>query len=302
MMKKAKVLLVSAIFTMSSMGGAASITESSDKTKSDNKKGQLLNIAMGGANLYQAKVCFSQCSASGGGCCAMAPVFLLMGIQNLQQAGAQGKTAGQAAGAVGLTDAGLGSSDYDPEAIKQLENDPEYREGKDFVATVANGGANFTYDPKTNSVTTAKGNKIKGSDLNSTSGMAAAGMPKGAIDLLSSMESDILAKAQKKVDKMGRGSSTNVLAGEESGGGGSGGDGITSGSGDEASHGVAGAAGGTGLGIDRDPAQVAGMQKNYNGEPIGVAGDSIFSMMTRRYKAKENQSSFFDGSELLIQK
>ena len=44
------------------------------------------------------------------------------------------------------------------------------------------------------------------------------------------------------------------------------------------------------------------MQKNYNGEAIGVAGDSIFGMMTRRYKVKESQRSFYDESELMVHK
>lgn len=47
----------------------------------------------------------------------------------------------------------------------------------------------------------------------------------------------------------------------------------------------------------RIPAQVTGLSKNFNGDPIGVAGDSLFGMMSRRYKLKSNQKTFF-GSEL----
>jgi len=47
----------------------------------------------------------------------------------------------------------------------------------------------------------------------------------------------------------------------------------------------------------RKPAQVNGLTKNFNGDPIGVSGDSIFGMMSRRYKLKSNQKSFF-GPEL----
>ena len=56
------------------------------------------------------------------------------------------------------------------------------------------------------------------------------------------------------------------------------------------------------VGVVRDPSSLAGMQKNYNGEPIGVAADSIFLMMNRRYKVKESQESFFNESDLLLQK
>lgn len=39
-------------------------------------------------------------------------------------------------------------------------------------------------------------------------------------------------------------------------------------------------------------AKLDGMSKNYNGEPIGVAQDELFGMMSRRYKAVENQNHF----------
>jgi hypothetical protein len=45
--------------------------------------------------------------------------------------------------------------------------------------------------------------------------------------------------------------------------------------------------------------QVAGLTKNFNGERIGVSAENIFNMMTRRYKTKEKQNSFFDPSELV---
>jgi hypothetical protein len=44
--------------------------------------------------------------------------------------------------------------------------------------------------------------------------------------------------------------------------------------------------------------KVAGLTKNFNGEKIGVAAENIFNMMTRRYKTKEKQDSFFDPSDL----
>jgi hypothetical protein len=47
----------------------------------------------------------------------------------------------------------------------------------------------------------------------------------------------------------------------------------------------------------RKPAQVTGLTKNFNGDPIGVSGDDIFGMMKRRYILKSNQKTFF-GPEL----
>lgn len=278
-----------------------SITESSSAASKENKMGQIINIAVGGVNLATGAKCAGSCPK--GPCCPLAPMFFLMGAQNLMQAKAQGSTGGQAGGAVFATDTGFGSGAYDPDAVGRLNSDPEMRLGSAFSEDVAKGKAGFTYDPKTNTVTTAKGTKIKGSDLNSSSAMEAAGVPKAAIDLLNSMEKDVVAKAMKKVNSLGL--NTNIIGGEESSGGGGsaagGSDAMAAGAGYGAGYGsMAGA--NAGLGVDRDPAQVAGMQKNFNGEPIGVAGDSIFKMMTRRYKVKESQSSFLDESDVLVQK
>ncbi len=293
-MKKIKVSLITIALTLTSTSYGGSITESADSTKSSNAMGQLLNVAMGAANLGMAKACAASCGS--GGCCPMAPVYFLMGMQNLMQAAAQGNTAGQAGGAVGLTDTGFGTSGYDPNAVNALKNDPEVKAGTDFIATVSKGGAGFTYDPKTGTVTTASGKTLKGSDVNSAGAMESAGIPKSVIDVIGNVEKDIAAKAAKKIGKLSFASTSS-----EEAGGGSGGSSASTSSNDDSSASNA-IAHPSGLGIDRDPAQVAGMQKNFNGEPIGVAGDSIFKMMTRRYKTKEAQSSFLDESELLIQK
>jgi len=272
---------------------SAGITDSADKTKDSNKKGQMLNQLMGIANLGMAAACFSQCSGAGGGCCPAAPILLLMGLQNMAQSGAQGKTAGQAGGTVGQTD--IGSTGYDP----TVEALPEAKKGTDFVASVTNvkpKDKGFSYDPATNTVTSASGKTLSGKDVSSSAAMAAAGVGKGVIDTVSQLNEKALAAAMKKVEsKYGK----IAVNGEEMGAGG-GGDGSSRG----ASTADAGMAmpGGAGLGVDRDPAQVAGMQKNYNGEPIGVSGDSIFKMMTRRYKTKESQNNFLEDAELLMQK
>jgi hypothetical protein len=39
-------------------------------------------------------------------------------------------------------------------------------------------------------------------------------------------------------------------------------------------------------------AKVAGLSTNYNGEPIGVAADSIFEMVKRRYEMKDKENTF----------
>lgn len=46
----------------------------------------------------------------------------------------------------------------------------------------------------------------------------------------------------------------------------------------------------------REPANLAGLNKKFRGELIGIAMDDIFSMMNRRYKLKDEQNSFMESS------
>lgn len=62
------------------------------------------------------------------------------------------------------------------------------------------------------------------------------------------------------------------------------------GSDDPASGGVSA---GSGLKAMRKPGQATGLTKNFNGDPIGVAADSIFEMMARRYQLKTSQKTFY---------
>ena len=104
-----------------------------------------------------------------------------------------------------------------------------------------------------------------------------------AMDTLKSAQ----AKASEEVEKIGAHTATQGFAG--SGGGGAGG---TS-SGDS----ISGTDGTDSVGYRQtasaDPKPtVAGMTKSYNGEMIGVAGDSIFAMMARRYQQKHKEDAF----------
>jgi hypothetical protein len=50
-------------------------------------------------------------------------------------------------------------------------------------------------------------------------------------------------------------------------------------------------------GKDKKEASVAGMSKKYGSDNIGVAGDNIFEMITRRYKAYDERKSFIEGEQ-----
>jgi hypothetical protein len=47
--------------------------------------------------------------------------------------------------------------------------------------------------------------------------------------------------------------------------------------------------------VGRDPADVTGLTKNYNGELIGVSGDSLFDIIDRRYQLHNQNGSFLYG-------
>jgi hypothetical protein len=283
-----------------------SIRDSSSDTKKSNQMGQVINLLSGAANIGMATQEMGECSSSNYYKCAMATLHFAMGAANFLQASAQNKTAKQAGGSFGLTDTGSdvanpgGAGGYDPSAVAKSE---EVKKGKALIdsmsGTEIGPGKPFVYNPKAQTITTSKGNTYKLSDFSSPGAMAAAGMSKAVIDAAISSQKEIITEATKNAEKYKIAQGPSL---EESGSGGGGwgsGSSAATASGDATGAGLGGAGK---LGIDRDPAQLAGMQKNYNGEPIGVAGDSIFKMMTRRYKVKESQRSFYDESELLMQK
>jgi hypothetical protein len=47
-----------------------------------------------------------------------------------------------------------------------------------------------------------------------------------------------------------------------------------------------------GHGADRKAASVSGMSKKFGNDNIGVSGDDIFQMITRRYKARDASNQF----------
>jgi hypothetical protein len=303
-MKKLKTSIVAVLFIFSSSAAfsqTSSIRDSAAQTQNDTNKAKNTNQTIGALNLGIGATCAATCAMAGTGCCSLAPIFLMMGMQNLSQAKADGQTAAQAGGTVGMTDIGMGANaGYDPAAVTALMRDPDVAAGMAFGTshTDVDPATGMSFNSKANTVTTADGKVIKATDVASPAAMAASGMSQSMIDQVTAMEKKIEAKANAKLDKYGL--NGKPVLGEEGGsGGGGGGSGGRGGSGAGTPDIAYGGARAPKLGINRDPAQVAGMQKDFNGEPIGVAGDSIFRMMTRRYKVKESQSSFLDEAAIL---
>lgn len=163
---------------------------------------------------------------------------------------------------------------------------PEWNAAQDALKNLRAAG--YTVNENTGEVTDPSGKKFSSETFASNSSMSAAGYSASDIQGFNAakekMNKDIAAKvaAADGTDMYGSdigGSGKAASAGSADGG-----------------PGVGGALPVVGLnkdlGINRDPAQVAGMSKNLGGEPIGVSADSLFDMMERRYNLLEKNGSF----------
>lgn len=279
----------------------ASVKDSSGKASSSNKQGQVMSLLMGGMLAAQSASHFSTCAGCSGShpCpweCVKGAIAAGMAAMSMMQAKEHGSVAGASGLTSGLTDGGTNPYDtgsYDPTTIDT--KNPDIQAANDAFKKIQSTGAINT---TTGKITTPDGKTYNVKDFASEKAMAAAGIPSGAIKGAMSNAAALEKKASEKAEKIV--ASANASS-EDSFGGGGGGSTTIVGVDDEA--GGMGAGRGKGLGLSkRDPAQLAGMQKNYNGEPIGVAADSIFLMMNRRYQVKQSQDSFFGDMDLRLQK
>jgi hypothetical protein len=232
-------------------------------------------------------------SCSGRGCDKPGWVMYGLGILAGIQANNHSGTAGGASFTGDSTYGGDRNGDYNNgQTVTGREPFDEGGFATNFNRDMANRGIKASYDPKTKTLKTPNG-PLKLSDIGNQSAMAAAGFSKSDVDSAFAQLKDIEKKAATKY-KVGE-------FGTEDGAGGGGG----SKTGSDAS-GIAGDA--AGAGANRDLASLntkgaaQGLTKDYHGDPIGVANDSLFDMMTRRYQLKTRQDSFFNGTELVLQK
>lgn len=286
-----------------------SINQGAGKSKSGNGMAQAMNYVTGamevGLGGWMIRAGYMPCPlACNYPMIGMGSLMVMMGLTNI----AQGQEHGGAAGSAGITGFqtdGFGgptnpsnpNNTKDP-YVQAAINDDAYKAVGPILKDLQNKGI---YDPKTGNVKI--GDKTyKKSDFASADAMAAAGFSKGMIDTAMSYNADAEKKALAKMEKVKIGASTSENGYAEGGGGGGSGDSSSSGGDDSSSLSAsANIAGSTAGGLGREPTNFAGMSKNYNGEPIGVAGDSIFLMMNRRYQLKETQDSFFKPTDITLQ-
>lgn len=273
---------------------APSVKDSADQSAKSNSSGQIMSVLTAGLMFTQAYPHYGACSSGKASSCVKAAILTGMGLMSLKQAKEHGSAAASAGLTSGLTD-GSGAYDYGAAYGSDTAKNPDIKAANDAFNKIKNTGMVNT---SKGTITTPDGKKYKDTDFASEKSMAAAGIPSGAIKGALANAAALGEKAAAKTEKIvGKSEGTS----EDSFGGGGGGSTTVVTVDDEAGMG-GGAGKGLGSGLKRDPAQLAGMQKNYNGEPIGVAADSIFLMMNRRYQFKQSQDSFLTEMDLRLQK
>ncbi|WP_374076258.1 hypothetical protein [Bdellovibrio bacteriovorus] len=280
--------------TSGNANNGSSVKQGADQTASANK-GAAGQQAIAGAMMFAMSAAAAASQNYG-----TAAMLAGLGILSMLQSGQHGK----AAGAAGMTSGqsnGYGDSPYDYDTDMKDPNNPVNKD-----PSVKALGSNIKklqdagiVDAKLGKITTPDGKSYKPSDFASQGAMAAAGFSSGAIAGAVATYEEIQKRASAKAEKLKLGAMTAASGFDEGGGGGGASLGESAGEESVAATGVVSTGA---VSLERDPSSLAGMQKNYNGEPIGVAADSIFLMMTRRYKVKESQESFYTDAELALQK
>lgn len=273
-------------------GGSSNMGKESGLTKA-------LNTVMGGALIGKGVADISAGRAPCGspsGCnwplIAQGILEIAQGTANFAQAGENNRTGNIA----GMSQCSFGSSycsgstwgqttnpenwqqSLTPEAISQLDA---------TAADLKSRGVDF--DWRKGKITTPDGKSFSSSDLSSKAAAMKAGIPGGSWDSAMANSAAIEAAAMEKLkDKFGKD------LGLESGG-------VASGTPSGSSMEDESELNGRGSGAydpnaaknKRKTASAAGLSKMYNGSPIGVAADSIFDMISRRYVKKDKEDKAF---------
>lgn len=279
--------------------------DAANKTSNSAVGSALLQIGLGGVLLYTAKPFESSCWTSGVSC-PMAAFLVAQGAISLSQATADSSAANYNNGIKSsLNNGSSNSNSGSAQSVNALiENtnglsDQEKLDLKNnYQKAIADTSGRYNLDKGTFVAPDGKSHNM--SDMQTASDFESAGFSKKDAATMASAMSTAVAKAREKASKLSF--DTNVVSTDDgANGSGSG----LSAKGDRSSDASRLGMGSSGKGLGaanstRDPAAlVAGMSKSFNGELIGVSGDSIFGMMNRRYKLKENQDSFFSEAELM---
>lgn len=260
-----------------------SVQEASVDNMQNGQKGQSTAFILSAALGVAAAVKFGQCSSSNPGACVMGAILMGMSMQ----ANKSGKSF-----SAPISDSWNNICTYStngcngpmPNPYAPIVTDGASDEAISRARRLAESRG-IKVDPNSGVVKTADGKEI---DSNDPGSMASALGGDGYGELMAEVKS-LEAEAMKKVEQIKVSSDSYGVGGK--------GTEISLGEGgyDEGGAGLTGAA--AAAARARKPAQVSGLTKKFNGDPIGVAGDSIFLMMSRRYKLKSSQKTFL-GADL----
>lgn len=208
--------------------------------------------------------------------------YTLGGMAGLQLSQHMSKTASKnnAIADTFVTGTGTTGSGTDGSGGTDLSNNggDGYAEVQAAIDDLTNRGVSINTD--TGEVT-VQGKKYNVSDVSTPASMAAAGMSQSDINGFLAAMKEVKMAAEAKV-----GAADSVAGYEDGGSGGS----SAAAAVDESYGGVASAK--QKYSVNRDPSNVAGLSKMLNGEPIGVANDGLFSMITRRYGVEQKKGAF----------
>jgi len=279
---------VSGAITTTTMAGPTikSIGEAAEKNS--NKGKGLANAAMGVAAIGVAATCWagvaaSQCTMWVLGLAASTMIRGFMG-------GASGTSKGTVAAVSTIEDPynlANGSTTTTIPTKPSYTDEPDWKNAMAAIDKLKKAG--WQVDLTNGNVIDPKGKKFNTAMLNSPSALQSAGISAASIK---AFENGMAKAGAIAAEKAKSADATSDMFEDSPGGGGA----KPSSSSDGGLIPYGGLDGGSEagqkLGVDRDPAQVAGMSKDFNGNPIGVSQDSLFKMIDRRYELHNKNGSF----------
>jgi hypothetical protein len=242
----------------------------------------VMQIGMGGAMVAQGNALNASKCACGTPLIISGVMMIGMGMMSLAQGASLGKTGAGAGDAANAMSSGMGAWDggsfaTDPNSSAGMggltaEQAAALNKAKADLAaqgvTIADGKIN------------AKGKSYPLASFGSVDGMKAMGFSDAEIANAMSKNKDIAGKVAGK-------SQVAALSADGGGGGGRAAASLPPDPGPDYS-----ALFGEKKAKDKKEVSVAGMTKKYGGDVIGVSGDNIFEMVTRRYKSQDAKNSF----------
>jgi hypothetical protein len=264
---------------------AQSVNAVSNATNAMNSAGADAARQVGSNLANQANNEYKKCSAENPQACDLGALLSGLSLLSMLQGGAHDGSAGQALDTAGNTSASTTGTTQNlatSTSTKGFDSLP--------VAKLSKGINGNSVDYKNGLVKTADGKTYKASDFSSPAAMAASGF---SPDEINSALAAAKAAEKDALEKVKLGALTPSSGIDDGGGGGGGGYGAPASS---DSSGVAPVAVAAKVKPPDEPVDTT--PKNFNGDPIGSSGDSIFAMMARRYKFKDKQNAFIDEREL----